>query len=157
MAATARTLEFTAEDVASAGGSGDYENLEVPGDYVALLADVVDYDNSEKGGSRGWRFNYKVEGLDFSVFCAFSKAARWKLIEVLEAHGYPVEEGIAECDPNMFVGTEVGAHVDFPKSYYEALKNGVTPDKVYREIRWVFRLPSDTPPVTVTSEEPDIL
>lgn len=150
MTATARTLEITADDLESAGGS-NYDKLEVPDDYYATLVKVEDYDK-RPNGSYGWVWHYKIEGLDFRIYTAFSKQARWKLIEVLESHGYPVEEGIADVDPNAFVGDTIGAHVDFPPSYYEALEQGITPERAYREIRWTFKLPSEAPTASDAEE-----
>lgn len=152
MAATARTIEITQEDLEAAGSGSSYDTLEVPNDYTADCVKIEDYDK-RPNGSFGWIWHYKIEGLDFRIYTAFSKAARWKLIEVLKAHGYPVEEaGLNEIDPNAFVGTTIGAHVDFPKSYYEALEQGITPDRAYREIRWTFPLPGEAPSAPVTEE-----
>ena len=153
MAATARAIEITAEDLESTGGSSDYEKLEVPNDYYATVTKVEDYDNSSKGGSHGWVWFFDIEGLEFRIYTAFSKKARWKLVEVLESLDIDLSEGIADIDPNAFVGDVVGAHVDFPKDYYEALELGVTPERSYREIRWTFKPPSgESPAETVAAQ-----
>lgn len=134
MPATARQISFTQEDLAASGG-GLFATMEVPGDYEATLSDVDDY-KTEK--SQGWVFLYDVvtasgATVELKVWVSFSTAARWKLIEVLEAHDANLEEGLDNIDPNAFIGDVVGVTVDYPR------KGGV-PTSKYREIRAVYAL-----------------
>jgi len=138
MAATARKLEATAKDLSGDGG-GAYASIEVPGDYEAVLVDVNDFDNRQKGGSWGWRFSYGVETptggqVVFDEYLGFSPKSRWKIVQIMEAHGVPLEEGINELDPNALIGEVVGVHIDFPRD-----EHGEPSDK-YREITQVFSL-----------------
>lgn len=156
MTASARVLDITAEDIESAGGNqgGAYAALEVPGDYVATLTDIEDFDNRAKGGAVGWRFHYEIEGLKFTEHISLSKQARWKLIDTFEAHGFPIDAGRMEIDPNVLIGTEVAARVDFPKKFYDASPEDQANGKWYREIIYVFSLtPDEAPEELVGAEE----
>lgn len=139
--ATARQFEFSQEDIDSQGGGGGaYAELEVPNDYEATLTAVDDYDKRDKGKSQGWVWTYEVETpsgatVDFRLWTSFGKAARWKLLEVLEAHGVDVEQGINDVDPDDFVGDVIGATIDFPRD-----KETDEPTSDFREIRVVFDL-----------------
>lgn len=154
MTATARTIRFTDDDIS---GGGNYDSLEVPNDYSATLTKVEDFDNRQKGGSFGWVFHYDIEGLAFRTWLSFKETARWKLTETLRAFGVELQVGDLQIDPEALVGMEVGAHVDFPPDYYKALEQGLTPDRPYREIRWVFALPPENAPVNTEAEEPEVL
>ena len=155
MPATARKLEIDQSDFDSTGG-GAYAELEVPADYEATLSDVEDYDYTDRGKSRGWIFHYGVETpsgstATFKTWLSFNKNARWKLIEVLEAHGFPIEEGINSVDPNQFIGEVVGVHLDFGT---EKDENGNEVPSAFREIKSIFNL-VDEPELPL--EEPEIL
>lgn len=144
MAATARQIPVAENDLTGDGG-GAYASLEVPGDYEAVLKDVLDYDYRDKGKSYGWLFIYSVEtpiggSVDFSVHLSFGENARWKLIETLIAHGVDISLGLNTVDPNVLVGEVVGAHIDFQKD------NDGKPGK-YREIVKVFSLVEEPPAV----------
>lgn len=138
--ATARQFDVTQEDIDSEGGAGGaYAEIEVPGDYQVTLTEVEDYDKRDKGKSHGWIFVYEVETpsgatVDFRIYASFGKKARWKLLEVLEAHSYDIEAGINDVDPDAFIGDVVGATIDFPRD------DDGEPDSKYREITAVFDL-----------------
>ncbi len=135
MTATARVLAITEEDLE---GGGSYAALEVPEDYEATLTSVEDYDYTDQGKSSGWIFDYEVENLSFKSWLAHSQGARWKVIEVLTAHGIDVEEGTITVDPNTLVGQVVGARVDYQKDpdEHDAEMDGPN----YKEIKWMFPL-----------------
>jgi hypothetical protein len=153
MPATARQIPVSEEDLANAsegGGGGAYAELTVPDDYVAILQDVEDYDYSKRGKSKGWIFRYEVEApsgkmLAFPVWLSLGQSARWKLLETLEAHDYPVEAGINNVDPNVFVSEAIGVHIDFGTD-----EDG-EPSR-FREIQRLFPL-VDPPAVDVVEEE----
>ncbi len=141
MAATARRIEFTAEDLS--GGDGAFVNIEVPGEYELTLTKVEDYDKRAEGKSHGWLFFYSLDtgaGIaEFREYISFGENARWKLIQVLVAHDYPVELGLAELDPNSLVGDKIGALVDYPRD-----SAGAATSK-YRELIRTFALPPASP------------
>lgn len=142
MPATARQFRITEEDLDNAGG-GAYAELEVPGDFPVRLDDVLDYDKRDQGKSYGWIFRYMAETpsgkeVKFDTYLSFGDNARWKLIQVLEAHGYTVEDGIIDVDPNEFIGDELMGHIDFPRN-----DDGI-PTSDFRELQEVFP-PSSTP------------
>lgn len=155
MAATARQIPVTAGDLAGNGG-GAYASLEVPGDYELVLRDVEDYDYRAKGKSYGWLFLYDCEtpaggSVEFRVYVSFNENARWKMIEVLEAHGCDLSEGLNTVDPNALIGDVIGGHIDFPRD------NDGNPTSKYREIRQVFSLaqePELASPEVVAGIEP---
>lgn len=138
MPATARKLQFTADDLAG-GQGGAYAELEVPWEGPGLLTDVNDYDKRKEGKSHGWIAEYTIvtdngNDLPFKTHLSFSAGARWKIVKWAEAHGYDIEEGIEELDPNDLIDTEAGLVIDFPRD-----KNGEPTDK-YREIQDIFPL-----------------
>jgi len=142
MPATARKIPITKEDLdgSGGGGGGAYAELVVPDDYEATLTDVSDYDKTKQGKSRGWVFEYDVEtpsgkSVTFKSWLSFGANARWKLIEVLEAHDADLAEGIADIDPNAFIGDVIGVHIDFPRD-----KETDEPTSPYREIKQHFSL-----------------
>jgi hypothetical protein len=140
MSATARQFDIPQEDLDNdGGGGGAYAEIEVPGDYEVTLVDVEDYDKRSEGKSFGWVWTYEAETpsgktVPFRTWTAFSPAARWKLIEVLEAHGVDIEAGINSVDPNDFIGDVVGATIDFPRDKEEV------PTSDFRELRSLFAL-----------------
>ena len=149
MPATARTLRFTEEDLSS--GSGAYAELDVPCDVPVRLADVLDYDKRTQGKSYGWIFRYMAETpsgneVKFDTYLSFGENARWKLVQVLRAHGVELED-IVELDPNDLIGDKLIGHIDFPRD-----DNG-EPTSDYRELQEVF--PPSTPPFTRGEEETD--
>ena len=140
MAATARQIPVTEDDLAGSSGGGAYSELEVPGDYEAILRDANDYDKTSEGKSKGWVFDYEVETpsgamVSFKTWLSFGQNARWKLIEVLEAHDVELEAGLANVDPNSLIDDKVGVHVDFPRD-----RDTDEPTSQYREIRQHFSL-----------------
>lgn len=148
MSATAAAFAITDEQLESAGAPS-YDSIEVPADYTAVLETVEDYDKRDKGGTNGWIFTYRVEGLPFKIWISHSTAARWKLIETVHAHapGYfdvRDESGASRpVDPNAFVGQTVGAHVVLDDELD-------TPRKV---IDYVFALPT----AEVTADDVPVL
>ncbi len=140
MPATARQIPVTEEDLAGNSGGGAYAEIEVPGDYEGILRDVNDFDNSAKGGATGWIFEYEVEApsgkmVTFKVWLAFSQAARWKLVEALEAHEVDLTTGMNNVDPNSLIDDVVGLHIDFPRDKDDK------PTSEFREIRQLFVIP----------------
>lgn len=153
MPATARQIPISDKDLEGSGG-GAYAELEVPGDYEAVLKDVEDYDFTKKGKSRGWIFIYEVETpsgqtVEFKSFASFGINARWKLVEILNAHEAELTGGeeatLNNVDPNAFVGEIIGVHIDFPRD-----KETDEPTSKYREIKEHFSL-------TEAPEEEDVL
>ena len=139
MPATARQIPVTEEDLESQGG-GAYAELVVPDDYEAVLVEVSDYDKTKQGKSRGWIFEYEVEtpsgkAVSFKSWLSFGQNARWKLIEVLEAHEVDLSVGLNNVDPNALVDDVIGVHIDFPRD-----KETDEPTSPYREIKQHFSL-----------------
>ena len=142
MPATARQIPITEEDLAPSEGGGAYAELEVPNDYEAVLKEVSDYDKTKQGKSKGWVFEYDVEtpsgnAVTFKTWLSFGQNARWKLIQVLEAHDVDLSAGLNEVDPNALIGDVVGVHIDFPRD-----PETDEPTSKYREIRQHFSLAS---------------
>ena len=154
MPATARQIEFPQDLVDKQGQrseGGAYAELDCPSDHPATLIDVLDYDKRPEKGW-GWIFKYEVETpsgntVPFDEYLSFSDTARWKLIDTLTAHGFMVEGGIADIDPNAAIDSVVGARIDFPRG------DDGEPTSKYREIRWVFSLVDDVEEVVGTEEE----
>jgi len=145
--ATARQFDVTQKDIESEGGGGGaYAEIEVPNDYELTLVDVEDYDKREEGKTQGWVWTFEVDTpsggtVPFRTWTAFSKNARWKLLEVLEAFGYPIEEGINDVDPDSFIGDVIGGTIDFPRD------DNDEPESDFREIRVTFPLADAPAPV----------
>lgn len=144
MPATARRLNLTREDLERAkGGGGLYSEIEVPGDYEAVLVDVNDYDNRFKGGTNGWIFEYEVttptsqKQVTFKEWISFSENARWKLAQVFDAHEVDYSEGLDTVDPNELIGDAIGARIDFPRDKDDE------PTSKYREIVAFFPIVKD--------------
>ncbi len=157
MPATPKTFEFTAKDFEKKDGSsgGLYSLIDVPADYPATLVDVNDY----KSKTEGWKWTFEIMGCEFDVHTAWTKASRWKIGEMMEAFGYDPVLGIAAFDPNPYIGTTIGAHVDWqydPASLDEGEAN-------YREIKYCFPLEDSvpavpaTPPPALEEEELEVL
>jgi hypothetical protein len=152
MPATAKTLKFTPEDLEGSGG-GAYAELEVPGDFPCYLADVLDYDFTERGKSKGWIFRYMVETpsgaeVKFDTYLSFGENARWKINEILTAHGIEVEE-MTTIDPNDLIDDAMMAHIDFPRD-----KDTKEPTSDFRELQNVVPM-SSTP--AYADAEPEVL
>jgi hypothetical protein len=162
MVATARQIPLTDDDLAGSSG-GAFAELDVPGDYEATLTDVNDYDKTAEGKSKGWVFEYEVETpsgatVPFSTWLSFGLKARWKMVEVLEAHDADLSAGLNDVDPNAHVGDVIGVHIDFPRD-----KDTDEPTSQYRELRAHFSLaeePSEEAVAEVTAVvagTPDII
>lgn len=159
--ATARVLKFTEEDLTNEGGGGAYAELEVPGDFPIRLREVDDYDKRSENKSWGWVFTYGVETpsgteVDFRVWLSFGPKARWKLRQVLEAHGVHLEAGDLEVDPEELIGDELIGHIDFPRN-----KQG-EPTSEFRELLEIYPISSEPPDFpegepTTQDDEPDVL
>ena len=154
MAATAKELVFTDDDLSTEGGSaGAYAAIDVPGDYEMELLSVEDYDKRSENKSYGWVFTYGLDeggGLaEFRMWLSFGSSARWKLSEVLTAHGITLEPGVGlNLDPESLIGDNVGGHIDYPRD-----KVTDKPTSQYREIRQVFALVDAPVPVEITGSE----
>lgn len=145
MPATARQINITEDQAVSAVGvrdTGTYSAIQVPADYVATLKDVQDYDYRSRDKSHGWLFVFNIMGCEFKEHVSFSENARWKLIQVIESLGGDISVGINNLDPNLLIGNEAGAHVDWQKDPSTLSENEVN----YREIKYVFSVPSDEAP-----------
>lgn len=138
MPATARQIPITEEQLASASSgpkdSAAYSAIVVPGDYVATLKDVQDYDFRSRGKSFGWLFLFDIMGCEFKEYVSFSEEARWKLIQVWDSLGGDPEIGVNNMDPNILIGREAGAHVDWQTDPTLLGENDVN----YREIKYLF-------------------
>ena len=149
MPATPLRVEITAKDIAGLRKPReerdyDYNVIEVPGDYEAILVDVNDHE-STRTGNKGWKFSYEVMGCPFDDYVMHTKSAKWKVLSTMEALGFPIEEGVENFDPNAYIGGVVGAHIDW-QTPEEDLEDGA-PN--YREIKDIFSLEG----VDVVSEE----
>lgn len=119
MPATPKTIEITDEMLA---GGGSYADVEVDAEHVATLTDVSDYDS---GRSSGWKWSFDIKGANFDIYTALYDAqgkrhekAMWKLIEVIESFVpdfFSAGGALTELDPNLFIGDEVGAYVNWDK------------------------------------------
>lgn len=142
MAATARVLRFTEEDLENVGG-GAYAEFDVPCEAPIRLAKVADYDKRSEGKSWGWIFYYMAETpsgkeVEFRTYLSFGENARWKLTEVLDAHGVSLESGDLEIDPEDLVGDELIGLIDFPRD-----RNTGEPTSEFRELRKVFPISTE--------------
>lgn len=151
MPATPRKVEVTEKDIKSAkAGNRDYDfnDIEVPGDYEAILVDVSDH--TSKQGNDSWKWSFEIMGCPFDEYTSFSKSARWKLIQVLESLGYQFADGdsIENVDPNAFIGATAGAHVDWQDSDTD---DEDSPN--YREIKWLFPLTEEGESTAPLAEE----
>jgi hypothetical protein len=108
--ATARQFDVTQTQLESAerGAPSAYADITCPGEHLATLVSVEDYDKGE--GRSGWKWNITIQGAEFTVYTSFSEKARWKLIETVSAFD-PMEQGLATVNPDSFVGQQVGAKV----------------------------------------------
>lgn len=145
--ATAKQLRIEAADLEE-GGGGAYAELEVPGDFDCYLSEVQDYEKN----TTGWMFRYMVETpsgeeVKFDVYLSFGKNARWKLVQVLRAHGVELDEGVISVDPDDLVGDAMIATIDFPRD------DDGEPTSKYREIRELF--PQSSTPGFGEDDEPD--
>lgn len=126
---------------AQAGPGGAYAEIEVPGDYEVVLVGVENYDFTKDGKTKGWVATYSCEtpsggSVTFDDYLAFTDKAQFKIDQFFEAHasGLLQDEVETVLDPNAYVGTTVGAHIDFPRD-----KQG-NPTSTYRGIERIFPL-----------------
>lgn len=121
MSATPRSIPITDKDLESAGGGGGaYSAIAVNTEHIATLTEVEDYETSR---TSGWKWIFEIMGAPFNVHTAIEKAngeqatsARWKLIETIEAFDpefFAAGGQLAQVDPNLFIGQQVGAYVEF--------------------------------------------
>ena len=103
--------------------SGQYSDIEVPGDYEVVLVSIEDYDKTEEGKTRGWVATYSCEtpdggSVNFDDYLAFTPKARFKIEDFYKAHapGFQAEEVEATLNPSELIGTTVGARIDFPRN-----------------------------------------
>lgn len=148
MPATPRKLSVS-EEALTPRGTGTYSAIPVPSDQRAKLVDVRDYD---KGPGRiGWEWKLDILGCDFSVYTNFNDAARFKLVDTVEAFDPGrVVIGLNDLDPNMYIGMEVGAHIDWQKDP-ETLAEG---ESNFREIKYLFSLEGVEEETTEMAEAP---
>lgn len=157
MPATARQVGVTEEQIQSAAegpkDSAAYSAITVPGDYVAVLKDVQDYDFRSKGKSHGWVFIFEIMGCEFKDYVSFGENARWKLIQTWEALGGDINVGVNNMDPNTLIGSEAGARVDWQKDPATLGENDVN----YREIKYTFPIIEDEEEAAIEEEVPAVL
>lgn len=111
MGATGRRFEITDEQLLS---NANYDEIEVPQDYIATLATVEDYDSGDEQTPKpGWKWTFMVEGLPFNEWTSFATAARWKIVQVVEGMGGELTSGLNDIDPDSYVGSEVGVTVNW--------------------------------------------
>ena len=111
MVATGRRFEITEAQLLS---NANFDELEVPGDYVGELIEVEDYDSGDAETPKpGWKWTFLVEGLPFTEWTSFATAARWKLVQLMDAYGKELKEGLNDIEPNEHIGQEVGVTVDW--------------------------------------------
>lgn len=159
--ATARMLNFSKEDLAGSAHM-DITDEMVPYETVATLTKVEDYDKTAEGKSYGWIFTYSAETpagrtAPYREWLAQTDGAKWKTIQVLEAHEYEMEEGQQLFDPESLLGEVVGVIIDYPRD-----RQG-EPQGDFKEIVKYFPLvgepqPEGEAPSFVTQEaEPGLL
>ena len=136
MTATARYLGITPEEMAeeeAPRSTGTYSEIETPGDYELTLVRVEDF--TSKAGPEGWKFIYQVETstgpCDFPTWVTVAPNMRWKIKEILKAHGIP---GVVHFDPTTLIGEVVGGTIDFP------IDRATGEPKSFREIVVLFPL-----------------
>ena len=111
MAATGRRFEITEAQLLS---NANFDELEVPGDYLGVLIEVDDYDSGDAEHPKpGWKWTFLVEGLPFTEWTSFATAARWKLVQLMDAYGKELKEGLNDIEPNEYIGDRVGVTVDW--------------------------------------------
>lgn len=162
MTATARMFVFTEEDLQQkrpSSGTGQWEDLEVPGDYEVFIDNIEDYIKKDGNEVTSYKVTIRIEVESGSLFISdwipFSKAGRWKMRDYLIAVGMPPEPNVPlKFDPEELTGLSLGATIDFPRN-----QNG-EPTSKYREIMAIFPL-VEPPDVggspTTPLEEPEVL
>ena len=109
--ATGRRFEITEEQLLS---NANFDEIEVPQDYIGVLSSVEDYDSGdERTPKPGWKWTFIVEGLPFTEWTSFATAARWKIVQLIEGMGGELSEGLNDIDPDSYVGTEVGVTINW--------------------------------------------
>jgi len=150
--ATARIFHFTEEELNSAGG-GAYAEFDVPCEAPVRLVKVEDYDKRDAGKSWGWVFHYNAttpisgKEVSFRMWLSFMDNARWKLLEVLDAHGVDLDKTTG-VDPEDLIGDELIGLIDFPRD-----RETGEPTSEFRELRKVYPV-TITRPASVSEELP---
>ncbi len=120
--ATGRRFEITEEQLLS---NANFDEIEVPQDYIGVLSSVEDYDSGdERTPKPGWKWTFIVEGLPFTEWTSFATAARWKIVQLIEGMGGELSEGLNDIDPDSYVGTEVGVTINWdpPDAKWDGLE-----------------------------------
>ena len=144
--ATARKVDISQEelDKAARGVQGAaYATIECPGEHVAILESVEDY---ESDNTKGWIWHFEINGVDFREWTAFGKKAKWRLLQVLGALDPDLEPCKETIDPDAYVGNEVGVFVNWSISDEDWDRE----ESRYRELETFFPL-ADEP----TEEDAD--
>lgn len=151
MPATARSLDIPQEVLDKRGGQGGgaYSAIPVPSDQIATLVDVNDYDKRAAGKSHGWVWKFMVLGAEFEEYTSFT--AKWKIDQVITALGGDVSVGINNIDPNLYIGLEAGAHLDWQRDPNTLGEN----ESNFREIKYFFPLADE--PEAEAAPEPEVL
>lgn len=107
MPATPAQIQFTAKDFEE---RLSYDDLEA-GDYEATCTDVNDIEAST--GNTGWGFEFTIKGLPLTMRVWTKGGGKWKVREVFNACGYPIDPttDVASLDPNVCIGSRVVATV----------------------------------------------
>lgn len=100
MPATPRKLDLDAKDFEERASYADL----TPGDYEAMLVDVVDIEAST--GNYGWGFEFQVKGLKVTSRVWLKGGGGWKVREVFNALGLPIAPNtdVSSLDPNPLIG-----------------------------------------------------
>lgn len=158
MTATARRLNITEDMIkkrprGGGAGTGTWEEIVVPNNYRLVCSNVEDYEGKD-GKPGGWIVYHEIETSTgpciFRTWLSFSVKARWKLVDVFEAHGIDLRRvGVADADPKDLLGTACGGFVDFPRD-----RSG-EPTSDYRDIIEFFPLVEEEDIAEpVSAEEP---
>ena len=101
--ATPLQMQFTEEDFKEAGS---YDELVDGEDYIATLLAVKDIEAST--GNTGWGFEFDVKGLKITTRLWHRGGGKWKIREVFNALGAPIEPGDGQMflDPNSLIGNQ---------------------------------------------------
>lgn len=109
-----------------------YADLE-EGDHIATLIDVEDAEAST--GNYGWRFVFDVKGLPLNTTVWLRGGGAWKVREVFNALGTPINPGTdtSGLNPNPLIGRKCVVTVKRQPASNGALNDDNTP-KMYTNI-----------------------
>lgn len=124
-----------------------WSTVPVPADYEWVLKDVEDYPPKD-GKKGGWKLIMGLAqkpSMTRQIWLSFSKAARWKFVQVWQAFGYEFEPGErTRVNPNDHIGQIVGGRLDWDD------------DEAYKEIKFLFAL-AEAPEESDEGDELEVL